>query len=39
MPALLTAPPQKAINSKLFSVFVTYDSKMPKFFPFSKSPK
>jgi len=35
----VTEPPQKAINSKLFLKFVTYDKKMPKFFSFSKTPK
>jgi len=35
----LTAPAQKAINSKLFLEFVTYDRKMPKFCSFSKTPK
>jgi len=30
----LTAPPQKAINSKLFLEFVTYGRKTPKFFSF-----
>jgi len=31
-----TAPSQKAINSKLFLEFVTYDRKMPKFFTLKK---
>jgi len=38
-PCALTAPPPKAINSKLFLEFVTYDRKMPKYFYFSKTPK
>ena len=33
---VLIAPPQKAINSKVFLEFVTYDRKMPKFFLFQK---
>jgi len=33
---VLTAPSPKAINSKLFLEFATYDRKMPMFFVFQK---